>query len=131
MKKKPEIWVVDVPDTIATIEDAFKAERLACQIVTFTGAVSLYRHIEETSSLPAILIVEYTLPLENGLIIAEHLLSHPLSREVKLVLLSADITAEVIDKAQAIGVYQIERQPVDFQQWRRFVKELCLVGHFT
>ena len=132
MKQKPEIWVVDQDgDTLTLMEHAFQAERLTCRVVAFDNETSLYQHIKSSSSLPAMLMVEYSVSLLNGLTTVQHLRAHPLTKTIKLVLFGSSLTADMLNKAQELGIYQIERKPLDFQQWRNFAKELCLAGHFT
>ncbi|GAB3335316.1 hypothetical protein GCM10027299_44200 [Larkinella ripae] len=131
MRDKPAIWLVDDDQAVGDIiERAFKKEALSCQVKSFTDAQAIIATIQADRQ-PTLLLVDQCMPGMDGLTLVEWLKNNPSTRSLKVVLFSQTMTLALVERAQAIGVYEITRKPLNFQDWCKFVKDLCLAGHFS
>ncbi len=113
------------------IQHAFLKENLSCQLINFGTGSELLAHIENASELPALLLLDYYLLGQNGIELFKVLQENPDVRAVKVVLFSDYLKSSIVRQAEEAGLYDVERKPSNFNEWRRFAKDLCLAGHFS
>ncbi|MFD2570362.1 response regulator [Spirosoma soli] len=131
MHQTATIWLVDDDSLLHDIvQRAFQLENLSCQVVSFPSATALLDQLEKAPALPALVVVDYYLPDEDGLQLIQRLKTNPTTKTLKTVLFSQSLKKEVVLKAHELDVYQVSTKPESFQEWRDFADELCLAGYF-
>lgn len=132
MTQTPSIWLIDDDEAILNIvARAFDKEQLSCQLKAFADTNALLFEIQQTDTLPNVLLIDYLMPGMDGLHLIERLKADPQTRELKTVLFSRNLTLAMLRKAEELDTYQVARKPDDFGSWRELVKELCTAGFFS
>jgi DNA-binding NtrC family response regulator len=132
MKQQANIWLLDDDESLTDIvQRAFKLEQLTCQVKGFVNSKDLLDKLEQETTPPHLLLVDYYLAGENGLTLIEQLQQHPAAQTVRIILISEALKPEIVAKAHSLNVYQVTAKPFTFQEWRDLADELCLAGYFS
>ena len=131
MAQPPLIWFIDDDDsTVDIVTRAFQKEHLECQLKAFVDVDALLADIQQTATPPTLLLTDYDMPRMNGVELIQWLKRNPATRQLKTVLFSRHVSRSLLDKAEALAVYQVANKPTAFSEWRALVNELCSASYF-
>lgn len=132
-----EIEILLVEDNEKDIElslHALRAEKLGNQIhVARDGEEALQfltdqeRQLETgTGVLPKLILLDLKLPKIDGLQVLRQIKSNPTTQMIPVVVLTSSREDEDMVRSYRLGVNSYLQKPVNFEQFRRMVKDLGL-----
>ncbi|HTY91052.1 MAG TPA: response regulator [Methanocella sp.] len=102
--------VEDERELVKVYLKVFSRRSIVICFVAYDGPEAIKKYIECTPK-PHVLIMDYRLPLMNGIEVAKKILK--VDPEAKIVFLSAD--AGVKDEAMAAGAFEFLKKPVSIR----------------
>ncbi len=137
MTKKIEVEILLVEDNEMDIEltlHALRAENLGNQIeVARDGeeALQLLRERKEllehgNGALPKLILLDLKLPKIDGLQVLREVKANSLTRSIPVVVLTSSKQDEDMIESYDLGVNSYIQKPVNFEQFRKIVKQLGL-----
>jgi CheY-like chemotaxis protein len=93
------------------------------QALDFLFCRGLYRH-RSLAQPPRVVLLDLKLPKADGLQVLKELKSNPVTRPIPVVILTASREEQDLVRSYQLGVNSYIQKPVDFEQFRRTVKEL-------
>jgi CheY-like chemotaxis protein len=135
--KKVEVEILLVEDSEKDIEltlHALRAENLGNQIqIARDGEEALEflaaqeNHVSAgTGALPKLILLDLKLPKIDGLEVLRKIKSNPTTQIIPVVVLTSSKQDADMVRSYRLGVNSYLQKPVNFEQFRRMVKELGL-----
>jgi two-component system response regulator len=135
--KLKEVEILLVEDNENDIEltlHALRAENLGSQIhVARDGeealeflATQANQHIAGTGILPKLILLDLKLPKIDGLEVLRQIKSNPTTQVIPVVVLTSSKQDEDLVRSYRLGVNSYLQKPVNFEQFRKMIKDLGL-----
>jgi two-component system response regulator len=135
--KLKEVEILLVEDNENDIEltlHALRAENQGSQIhVARDGeealeflATQANQHIAGTGILPKLILLDLKLPKIDGLEVLRQIKSNPTTQVIPVVVLTSSKQDEDLVRSYRLGVNSYLQKPVNFEQFRKMIKDLGL-----
>jgi CheY-like chemotaxis protein len=72
---------------------------------------------------PDLILLDLNLPDTHGADVLQRLLAEPSTRDIPVIVLSADATARQIARLRALGIHEYLTKPIDMKQFLRVVDQ--------
>lgn len=126
MNENHILLVEDNPDDRDLTMRALRKNFIGNHVAFAEDGAEALRHLEETSTLPELVLLDLKLPKVDGLEVLRALRSNPRTRHVPVVVLtSSDEERDLVDSYE-LGANSYIRKPVDFEQFQEAVRILGL-----
>lgn len=126
MNENHILLVEDNPDDRDLTMRALRKNFIGNHVAFAEDGAEAMRHLEETSTLPELVLLDLKLPKVDGLEVLRALRSNPRTRHVPVVVLtSSDEERDLVDSYE-LGANSYIRKPVDFEQFQEAVRILGL-----
>lgn len=126
MNENHILLVEDNPDDRDLTMRALRKNFIGNHVAFAEDGAEALRHLEETATLPELVLLDLKLPKVDGLEVLRALRSNPRTRHVPVVVLtSSDEERDLVDSYE-LGANSYIRKPVDFEQFQEAVRILGL-----
>ena len=134
MDNRPILLVEDNPDDVALTLRAFQRQRIANEVVVAKDGVEALHYLFATGphsgraprDLPAVVLLDLKLPKLDGLEVLKKLRANPVTRLVRVVVLTSSKEEHDILQSYDLGANSYIRKPVDFEKFVEAVGQLGL-----
>jgi CheY-like chemotaxis protein len=133
---RPILLVEDNPMDVDLTLQAFKEHSVANPILTCRDGEEALRYMEEhhsptDSQVPILVLLDLRLPKVDGLEVLKQARSHPVWKQVPIVVLTTSRENKDIEAAYRIGVNSYIVKPVDFLAFAEVVKTIKIYWLLT
>ena len=122
-------WILlgeDDSDDVLFITRAFESGEVAHELVVASNGKQVFECLEQQGRFqerpggePSVIILDYRMPLLNGLEVLKKLKEHPTYKHIPVVMYSGAMSREEIDQAYELGVSAFVQKPGDFKTFMR------------
>jgi CheY-like chemotaxis protein len=120
-----------VQRTVLYIEDNLSNFKVIKRILTERPQIKLLPAMQGSigldlacQHLPDLILLDLNLPDIPGDVVLHRLRAEPATREIPVVVLSADATSSQIDKLRAAGIEHYLTKPIDLQRFLSVLDEI-------
>lgn len=133
MRRESILLVEDNPDDVDLTIRALRQGRLGNEIVVVNDGAAALGHLlvgEEVANehsphpLPALVLLDLSLPKVGGLEVLRQLRSHDRTRSVPTVILTSSLQEDDVARAYSLGANSYVRKPIDFNDFVGVVEQL-------
>lgn len=131
-EKIPVLLIVDDDEEdIYLTEKAFKAHRPDLLFRSVQSADELFDYLEDTSNrdsaskLPAVILLDINLPVENGFSILQRLKSHEDFGHIPVCMFTTSAAPQDIKKAYQLGASSFVCKSVSAKGMKELVEQFC------
>ncbi len=133
---RPILLVEDNPMDVDLTLQAFKEHSVANPILTCRDGEEALQYMEEhhsptDSQVPILVLLDLRLPKVDGLEVLKQARSHPVWKQVPIVVLTTSRENKDIEAAYRIGVNSYIVKPVDFLAFAEVVKTIKIYWLLT
>ena len=134
MDNRPILLVEDNPDDVALTLRAFRRQRIVNEVVVAKDGVAALDYLlargphagRNPRDLPAVVLLDLKLPKLDGLELLKQLRANPLTRLLRIVVLTSSKEDQDILQSYDLGADSYIRKPVDFEKFVEAVGQLGL-----
>jgi CheY-like chemotaxis protein len=134
MDNRPILLVEDNPDDVALTLRAFRRQRIVNDVVVAKDGVEALDYLfasgphagRNARELPAVVLLDLKLPRLDGLDVLRQLRANPLTRLLRIVVLTSSKEEQDILQSYDLGANSYIRKPVDFEKFVEAVGQLGL-----
>lgn len=134
MDNRPILLVEDNPDDVALTLRAFRRQRIVNEVVVMKDGVAALDYLlargdqagRNPRDLPAVVLLDLKLPKLDGLDLLKQLRANPLTRLLRIVVLTSSKEDQDILQSYDLGADSYIRKPVDFEKFVEAVGQLGL-----
>jgi two-component system response regulator len=134
MDNRPILLVEDNPDDVALTIRAFRRQRIVNEVVVTKDGVEALDYLfargayagRNPRDLPAVVLLDLKLPKLDGLDVLQQLRANPLTRLLRIVVLTSSKEDQDVLQSYAQGANSYIRKPVDFEKFVDAVGQLGL-----
>lgn len=134
MDNRPILLVEDNPDDVALTIRAFRRQRIVNEVVVTKDGVEALDYLfargayagRNPRDLPAVVLLDLKLPKLDGLDVLQQLRANPLTRLLRIVVLTSSKEDQDILQSYDQGANSYIRKPVDFEKFVDAVGQLGL-----
>ncbi|GAA4409747.1 hypothetical protein GCM10023187_33450 [Nibrella viscosa] len=126
MTRPPLILAVDDNDQdLFLIRHVFELLRPSCLVQTFTNSQTLIDFLCQTDQLPSLILVDWHMPLDNGIHVVEEIRRSSRYFRVPMFLLSSDANPTGHFKALDNAATGFLIKPANYAEWNRLAEQLA------
>lgn len=119
------------PRTVIIVDDSMSArdilqlmlERLGYSVEAFAGSTSALRRLDR-EPLPEILLVDWNMPVMDGLTMIRMIRQHPVWRGMRIMMVTAEASRDHVTRALAAGADEYLAKPYTLDMLRGKMKAL-------
>lgn len=126
MNNRKILLVEDNPDDVELTVRAFHKNNLLNKIDVVRDGVEAIKYLEETTDLPAVVLLDLNLPKVNGLEVLRFIRGNEATKLLPVVILTSSREERDLVESYKLGANSFVRKPVDFDHFMSAVKELGL-----
>jgi two-component system response regulator len=134
MDNRPILLVEDNPDDVALTIRAFRRQRIVNEVVVTKDGAEALDYLfargahagRNPRDLPAVVLLDLKLPKLDGLDVLRELRANPLTRLLRIVVLTSSKEDQDILQSYDHGANSYIRKPVDFEKFVDAVGQLGL-----
>jgi two-component system response regulator len=134
MDTRPILLVEDNPDDVELTLRAFRRQKIANAVVVARDGVEALDYLfaqgahagRSALDLPAVVLLDLKLPKVDGLEVLQRLRAHPVTRLLRVVILTSSKQEQDILQSYDLGADSYIRKPVDFEKFVEAVGQLGL-----
>jgi CheY-like chemotaxis protein len=129
MQNSNHIFLVeDNPGDVVLVQEHLKCSPASYELsVASDGdeAVKKLQHLEETNSLPQLILLDLNLPKLNGIEVLQFIKNRDKLRQIPVIVLTSSTLRDDIDKAYRHLANSYIVKPFDFDEFSHTLESLC------
>lgn len=113
----PNIFIIDDDsDDSEMLSSALTAEGM--KINTFNSGDKALAHLENTTELPTMIILDYNMPCQNGVQTMKSIKSNPATSGIPVVIFSTSVPDLFKETLIQLGAYNCFKKPFSYEGFR-------------